>query len=138
MLGIPNALGRPIGGATALLDALRVLPEIAENTAAMAKATRTLPKIERRLADIEAGVAGIDGRMANIEAAMPVLVEVQGSLRNLPDNMARLDQLIDQLLLTLAELGTGIDRLHLAVEPLQETAAGVGRLVRRLPGSNRQ
>ncbi len=56
MLGIPNALGRPLGGATALVDALRVLPEIAENTAAMAKATRTLPKIERRLAEIEEGV----------------------------------------------------------------------------------
>ena len=43
MLGIPNLIGRPIGGAAALLDSLRVLPEIAENTAAMAEATESLP-----------------------------------------------------------------------------------------------
>ncbi len=73
MLGIPNPLGRPIGGAAALLDTLKVLPEIAANTAAMAKATRTLPGIEKKLGDIEAAVKLMDGRMAVIERTMPVL-----------------------------------------------------------------
>ena len=73
MLGIPNPLGRPLGGAAALLDTLKVLPEIAENTAAMAKATRTLPNIEKKLGDIEAAVKLMDGRMAVIERTMPVL-----------------------------------------------------------------
>ena len=148
MLGIPNPLGRPIGGAAALLDTLKVLPEIAENTAAMAKATRSLPKIEKRLEEIAKATSVLpemDARMTNIEAAMPVLVEVQSSLRDLPDSMAgldaglcRLETLIDRLLVTLNDLGDGIGRLHLAVDPLQENLAGVARLVRRLPGGNRQ
>ena len=90
MLGIPNPLGRPIGGAAALLDTLRVLPEIAENTAAMAKATRTLPDIEKKLADIEQAVVRMDGRMATIEAAMPMLHEVEKSIESLRVEMAPL------------------------------------------------
>lgn len=148
MVDISNALARPLGGATVLLGALKVLPEIADNTAAMAKATRSLPKIERRLAEIAEAASVLpqmDARMQNIEAAMPVLVEVQTSLRDLPENMAgldsglgRLEVLIDQLLVTLNDLGEGIGHLHLAVDPLQENLAGVARLVRRLPGGNRQ
>ncbi len=86
----PEPAGGPIGGAAALLDTLRVLPEIAENTAAMAKATRTLPGIEKKLADIEAAVVQMDGRMANIEAAMPVLREVETTLEQLRLEMAPL------------------------------------------------
>lgn len=78
MLGISNPLGRPIGGAAALFDTMKVLPEIAENTTAMAK----------------------------IEATMPVLVEVESTL----------------------------ERLRLAMEPLQD----VGRLVRRIPGGRNE
>ena len=90
MLGIPNPLGRPIGGAAALLDTLRVLPEIAENTAAMAKSTRILPDIEKTLTEIEAAVVQMDGRMAKIEAAMPVLREVETTLEELRLEMAPL------------------------------------------------
>ena len=90
MLGIPNPLGRPIGGVASLLDTLKVLPEIADNTAAMAKATRTLPDIETKLADIEAAVVQMDGRMANIEAAMPMLLEVEKSIEALRIEMAPL------------------------------------------------
>jgi hypothetical protein len=90
MLGIPNPLGRPIGGVAELVDMLRVLPQIAENTASMAKATRTLPGIERKLAEIEEAVVQMDGRMANIEAAMPVLREVETTLEELRIEMAPL------------------------------------------------
>ena len=93
MLGIPNPLGRPIGGAAALLDTLKVLPEIADNTAAMAKATRTLPAIERKLSDIEETVVQMDGRMATIEAAMPMLLEVEKSLEALRIEMAPLQDI---------------------------------------------
>jgi len=102
MLGIPNPLGRPIGGVAELIDMLRVLPQIAENTAAMARATRTLPNIEKKLSEIEEAVVLMDGRMATIENTMPVLVEVEVTL----------------------------ERLRLAMEPLQD----VGRLLRRIPG----
>jgi hypothetical protein len=90
MRGIPNPLGRPIGGVAELIDMLRVLPQIAENTAAMAKATRTLPGIEKKLSDIEDAVVQMDGRMATIEAAMPVLREVETTLEQLRIEMAPL------------------------------------------------
>ena len=93
MLGIPNPLGRPIGGAAALLDRLKVLPEIADNTAAMAEATRTLPGIERKLSEIEEAVVQMDGRMANIEAAMPMLLAVETTLEALRIEMAPLQDI---------------------------------------------
>ena len=93
MLGISNPLGRPVEGAAALLDTLKVLPEIADNTAAMAKATRTLPDIERKLADIEEAVVQMDGRMANIEAAMPMLLQVETTLEALRLEMAPLQDI---------------------------------------------
>jgi hypothetical protein len=90
MLGIPNPLGRGLGGAAALLDTLRVLPEIAENTAAMATATSTLPEIERKLAEIEESVRQMDARMATIEATMPLLIEAVAPL----EDVARLTRRI--------------------------------------------
>jgi hypothetical protein len=105
LLGIPEVLG-----------ALRSLPEIAANTAAMAEATRTLPEINERLAEVAAGASmlpDIERRMKTIEAAMPTLVEVQQHLRKLPE--------------TMAELQT-------ALIPLIEAADTLGRVARRLPG----
>jgi hypothetical protein len=108
LLGIPE-----------VLSALRTLPEIAANTAAMAEATRTLPEINERLAEVAAGAAqipDIERRMQTIEAAMPTLVEVQQHLRDLPA--------------TMVELQT-------ALVPLIEAAETLGRVARRLPGGRR-
>jgi len=112
LLGLPEVLG-----------ALRSLPEIAANTAAMAEATRTLPEINERLAevatgtsmlpDIERRMQAIETDVHTIEAAMPTLVEVQQHLRDLPE--------------TMAELQT-------ALVPLIEAADTLGRVARRLPG----
>ena len=93
MRGIPNPLGRPIGGVAELIDMLRVLPRIAENTAAMAEATRTLPSIEKTLSEIEEAVVQMDGRMANIEATMAVLAEVETTLQGLRLEMAPLQDI---------------------------------------------
>lgn len=116
---IPRTLTSPLNGFLALpelLTALRALPEIAENTAAMAEATRTLPEINERLAEVAAGasmIPDIERRMQTIEAAMPTLVEVQQHLRDLPATMAE---------------------LQAALVPLIEAADTLGRVARRLPG----
>jgi hypothetical protein len=115
---IPRTIGGPLNGFLALpevLSALRSLPEIAANTAAMAQATRTLPEINERLAEVAAGASmlpEIDRRMQTIEAAMPTLVEVQQHLRELPAVMAELEA---------------------ALAPLIEAADTLGRVARRLP-----
>jgi small-conductance mechanosensitive channel len=108
LLGLPEVLG-----------ALRSLPEIAANTAAMAEATRTLPEINERLAEVAAGaskIPDIERRMKTIEGAMPTLVEVQQQLRDLPKTMAE---------------------LQAALVPLIEAADTFGRVARRLPGGRR-
>ena len=99
-----------------MLGALRSLPEIAANTAAMAEATRTLPEINERLAEVAAGaskIPDIERRMETIEGAMPTLVEVQQHLRELPEVMAE---------------------LQAALTPLIEAADTLGRVAKRLPG----
>ncbi len=62
--------------------------------------------------------------MAKIEGAMPVLVEVQQHLAQLPETIESLNANID-------ELQTLMGRLHDSLEPL-------GRLADRIPGGGRR
>jgi uncharacterized protein YoxC len=136
---------------------LRLLPTIAESTAAMAEVTKALPRIEREIKAVAKATQALpplsqsmsdvaettrvlppmDDRMASIENAMPVLVEVQKSLARVPDTLERLDTgvtelsgLLDRLLHALDELGESVNALHAAVGP-------IGRIARRLPGRSR-
>jgi hypothetical protein len=119
-----------------IVNALRVLPAIANNTAQMAKstqvlgevaeATRALPELHeemRRVAKATEEIGKIDDRMATIEAAMPVLVEVQQHLSQLPEIMLRLEKQLD-------ELSQGLSDLQGSLVP-------IGRLARRMPGGKR-
>jgi hypothetical protein len=123
-------LPNPLGGGAELVGALRVLPKIAENTRSMARDTKALSELRRDIAKVAErteGITTIDARMANIEAAMPMLVDIQKDLANLPDVIARLDDRIGKLSLLLAELATSMEELHGSLTPL-------GRLAGRLPG----
>ncbi len=87
---LPNPLGAP----AELIGALKHLPDIAKHTAAMARDTRALAQIARdmsRVAERTEGIQTMDARMANIEAAMPVLVDVQKDLAQVPLIIAKLD-----------------------------------------------
>ena len=109
-----------------IINALRVLPGMARDTAAMAKSTEVLKDLQKDMANVAVAtkeIGKIDARMANIEAAMPVLVEVQTHLTNLPETMDRLDR-------RLAELSTQL-------EALQESLGPIGRLALRMPGGRR-
>ena len=75
--------------------------------------------------------------MATIEAAMPVLVEVQQHLAELPETMSvladgigNLTTLIERMLAALEKLDDDVSRLDAAVTPL-------GKLADRLPGGKR-
>jgi hypothetical protein len=119
-----------------IVNALRVLPAIARNTEQMAKSTEVLGKVSEdlsalpelraemaRVAIATEEISKIDGRMANIEAAMPVLVEVQQHISQLPEIMLRLEAQIGEL------------SKHL--EELQSSLTPIGRLARRMPGGRR-
>ena len=62
--------------------------------------------------------------MATIEGAMPVLVEVQRHLAQVPETLEHLDA-------RLAELSETLERLLVAMEPLSRVAG-------RFPGRSRQ
>ena len=93
---IPNPLGAP----AELVNALRHLPRIADNTTSMSRDTELLAKIQRDMAEVARrmeGVTTMDARMANIESTMPVLVDVQKDLAQVPEIIAKLDDRIEKL-----------------------------------------
>jgi predicted nuclease with TOPRIM domain len=126
---IPNPLGAP----GELVAALRYLPKIAENTGSMARDTRVLSDIKRdmaRVAERTEGIKSMESRMANIEATMPVLVDVQKDLAQVPEIIAKLDERIEKLSVLLAELSESVEGLQRSITPL-------GRIAGRLPGASK-
>jgi predicted nuclease with TOPRIM domain len=126
---IPNPFGAP----GELVAALRYLPKIAENTGSMARDTRVLSDIKRdmaRVAERTEGIKSMESRMANIEATMPVLVDVQKDLAQVPEIIAKLDERIEKLSVLLAELSESVEGLQRSITPL-------GRIAGRLPGASK-
>src|SRR3954454_24407734 len=127
-----------------VMNALRVLPILAERLELIASHTENLPHVAEHtshLADIEHSIdsvsedtatlrelsgqiAAMDRRMAAIEGAMPVLVEVQQHLGQLPE--------------AIATLQSGIDRLCGLMESLEHSLQPVARVAGRLPGGRNQ
>jgi DNA-binding FrmR family transcriptional regulator len=109
-----------------LVAHLRVLPRIAERLASVSRHTEGINHntdvLEQVAADTKAlkelsrQMARMDDRMATIEAAMPVLVDVQQDLAQLPEMIGRLCDLM---------------------EGLQESLQPIGRVAGRLPGQRR-
>ena len=123
----------PLGGPAELVAALKFLPRIAENTASMAEDTRALAQLKRDMAKVAErteGITTMDARMANIEAAMPVLVDVQKDLAQVPVIIAKLDERIEKLSVLLAELAESVEGLQRSITPL-------GRIAGRLPGGSK-
>jgi hypothetical protein len=72
----------------------------------------------------------MDVRMANIEATMPVLVDVQKDLAQVPEIIAKLDDRIEKLAVLLDELARSVEGLQRSITPL-------GRMAARLPGGSK-
>jgi hypothetical protein len=148
-----------LGGLTAMpadaVAALRMLPEIAENTRAMkehtaalarvadaldrvAASTDALPGMKQEIGQIGKTVAGLDGvdkRVEAIEAAMPVLVEVQRHLAALPETMGRLDKGIAGLDKGTKRLDKGIAGLSELMERILTGLDGMNASVETLQGA---
>jgi DNA repair ATPase RecN len=123
-----------------VVNALRVLPVMAERLDEVAKHTADLaPVLEsiegvRHDTSVLHGVndstSTMDERMQTIEDAMPALVEVQQRLTDLPETIDRLATLMERLLASMDRLDDQIGTLHTSIEP-------VGRLADRMPGRSR-
>jgi hypothetical protein len=87
-----------------------------------------------RVAEATSVLAEMDGRLASIEEAMPVLVEVQRHLDQLPQTMARLDENIGGLSRLMEQMLPSLDGLATSVEELRVEVGPVSRLASRVPG----
>lgn len=152
-IGLPS-LDRIAALPADVIAALRMIPEIAEHTRAMEEHTASLTEVARALRDVSADtdalpglreemgkVAGLidamDSRMATIEEAMPVLVEVQRHLAQLPDTMGRLDEGIERLSGLMERILTALDGLNGSVDTLQSAVEPMARLASRVPGQKK-
>lgn len=123
-----------------LVNALRVLPvmaerldEIAEHTADLAPVRDSIEGVRHDtsvLHGVNDATSTMDERMRTIEDAMPALVEVQQRLTDLPETIDRLATLMERLLASMDRLDAQIGTLHTSIEP-------VGRLADRMPGGSR-
>jgi hypothetical protein len=116
--GLPS-LGGVTGFPADAIAALRKLPDIAENTRVMREHTEALERVADALDRVAADTGVLqpmDKRMATIEAAMPLLVEIQRDLSQLPE--------------IIEGLRASAETLHEAVKPL-------GRLAGRVPGQRK-
>ncbi len=113
------------------------LPSIARSTNEMERHTAQLEEVSRsleRVADAAAVLKPMDGRMATIEQSMPVLVDVQKQLAELPDVMKRLDAGVERLAGLMEETLSSIDELSQTITTLHGSLEPVGRLASRVPG----
>jgi hypothetical protein len=133
-----------------LATALRIIPSIARHTAALPEMAGTLRRVSGdtealpplgadmgRVAEATSILDAMDGRIQNIEKAMPVLVEVQRHLDQLPQTVARLDDGIDRLSTLLEQMLPSLDGLAMSIEELRVELAPVSRLAGRVPGRRR-
>jgi len=105
----------------------RSLPDIEGSLHSIASDTELLHQVARDIAVVAEATSGLkqmDERMATIEGAMPVLVEVQRHLAQVPEKLDHLDT-------RLAELSKTLERLLVAMEPLS-------RVADRFPGRSKQ
>ncbi len=99
----------------------------------MARDTQALDQIKRDMAQVAKrteGITTMDSRMENIESAMPVLVDVQRDLAQVPVIIKQLDERIEKLAVLLDELAKSVEGLQRSITPL-------GRMASRLPGGSK-
>ncbi|MDQ3934490.1 MAG: ATP-binding cassette domain-containing protein [Actinomycetota bacterium] len=152
-----NPIGRVIGVPAELIAGLRVLPKLARDMEAVREATEAMPDVRQATTDMERhtralpdvldslntvaeGIAMLkpmDERMQTIEGAMPVLVEVQQHLAQLPETMDSLDAGVKEMSANLDRLLIALEQLSANLTSLDGAMGPIGRLAQRIPGGKR-
>ena len=152
-----NPIGRVIGVPADLIAGLRVLPKLARDMEAVREATNCMPDVRQATTDMERHTRALpevldslntvadgasvlrpmDERMQTIEGAMPVLVEVQQHLAQLPETMERLDTGVKEMSENLDRLLVALEQLSANLTSLDGAMGPIGRLAQRIPGGRR-
>jgi hypothetical protein len=141
---IPN----PIGAPAEIVNAVKLLPTIADRLGEVVQGlrsisadTRELPSMNERIGVVAAGtevLPGMDARMQTIEQAMPALLEVQQHLAQLPETIQHLDGHIGRLTAIMDDLLSSLHRLDQDVNTLSASVEPLGRLAGRVPGGSKR
>ena len=154
--GLPS-LNRLYALPADVLGALRTLPQIADHTRAMVEHTAVLKEVALALREVAADTDALpalhgemakireatrvlepmDGRIETIQEAMPVRVEVQRHLAQLPETMGRLDEGIERLSALMEKILTSLDGLQGSVDTLESAVEPMSRLASRVPGQRK-
>jgi len=116
-----------------VLGALRMIPEIVENTRAMKEHTAQLT----RVADALDRVAADTSALPPLRADLVVLNELPETLGRLDKGIEGLDGDIDQLSELMERILTAVAGLNKSVETLQGAVGPMGRLASRVPGQKK-
>jgi hypothetical protein len=116
-----------------VLGALRLIPEIVENTQAMKEHTAQLA----RVADALDRVAADTASLPPLRADLVVLNKLPETLGRLDKGVEGLDTGIDQLSELMERILTAVAGLNKSVETLQGAVGPMGRLVSRMPGQKK-
>ena len=153
-----NPLGRVIGVPAELIAGLRVLPRLARDMEKVREATECMPDVRQATTDMERHTRSLpevvealngvgkgtellgpmDKRMETIEGAMPVLVEVQQHLAQLPETMEKLDRGVAEMAEVLERLLVSMQELNGTLHHLDGSVGPLGRLAGRLPGGGKR
>ena len=116
-----------------VLGALRMIPEIVENTRAMKEHTAQLS----RVADALDRVAADTAALPPLRADLVVLNELPQTLGRLDKGIEGLDAGIDQLTDLMERILTAVAGLNASVETLQGAVGPMGKLASRIPGQKK-
>lgn len=116
-----------------VLGALRMIPEIVENTQAMKEHTAQLT----RVADALDRVAADTSALPPLRADLVVLNHLPETLERLDKGIEGLDAGIDQLSELMERILTAVAGLNASVETLQGAVGPMGRLASRVPGQKK-
>jgi methyl-accepting chemotaxis protein len=116
-----------------VLGALRMIPEIVENTRAMKEHTAQLT----RVADALDRVAADTSALPPLRADLVVLNHLPETLERLDKGIEGLDAGIDQLSELMERILTAVAGLNASVETLQGAVGPMGRLASRVPGQKK-
>jgi methyl-accepting chemotaxis protein len=116
-----------------VLGALRLIPEIVENTRAMKEHTAQLT----RVADALDRVAADTSSLPLLRADLVVLNKLPETLGRLDKGVEGLDAGIDQLSELMERILTAVAGLNESVETLQGAVGPMGRLASRVPGQKK-
>lgn len=121
VIAMPVTLARAVSQLPDVIEAITMLPAISEQLELVTEHTRSLPEIHAEMATVASATLAL-------EATMPVLVELQQPLPELVPALTQTADRLDRLAVLIGSMDETLHFLAAVAEPLQGTAARIGRL----------